>query len=429
MKHFLLGLVCACILVAAVAFSHQPAEFGAGPQSTLQVQSESRNPWTHLRLNNDPLEFQFAVISDRTGGHREKIFSRAVEQLNLLQPEFVLSVGDLVEGYTGDRDKIAAQWKEFQDFTSRLQMPFFYVVGNHDIANATMEKAWQDKFGRRYYHFVYKDVLFLILCTEDPAGSANLSPEQIAFAKRALEENKNVRWTIVSLHRPVWTGNVEKNGWGEIEKLLAGRNYTVFVGHEHHYQKFVRNGMNYYQLATTGGGSRLRGVKYGEFDHVVWVTMKKTGPVLANLMLDGIYPEDLKVPETVEPVVEFERKQSHPVKGCVYFEGSPPAGATVAFYLKSPDGKGYRLTADAVVEGDGSFRLSSAGPFDGTPAGEYAVTVAYDGRYAALPEKSGVRLPEKYAKALTTDLKATVKSGVNEFAFELKKGDEKQQSR
>ena len=37
----------------------------------------------------------------------------------------------------------------------------------------------------------------------------------------------------------------------------------------------------------------MRGVEYGEFDHVTWITMKKDGPVLANLLLDGILKEDL----------------------------------------------------------------------------------------------------------------------------------------
>ena len=79
--------------------------------------------------------------------------------------------------------------------------------------------------------------------------------------------NPNVRWTLAFLHKPLWTApDLEKNGWAEMEKNLAGRKYTVFCGHVHRYQKFVRNGMNYYQLATTGGGSRLRGLPYGEFD-------------------------------------------------------------------------------------------------------------------------------------------------------------------
>jgi hypothetical protein len=422
MKRFLLAGTTLAILVAAIAFSRQAIDTRPGMPPGLQITSESRNPWTHLRMNNDPQEFQFVIVSDRTGGHREKIFSKAVEQINLLQPEFVLSVGDLIEGYTTDKDKIAAQWREFQDFTVRLQMPFFYVVGNHDIANTTMEKIWEEKFGRRYYHFAYKGVLFLMLCTEDPPGKASISKTQADYVKKVLEENKEARWTIVSLHQPIWRdADLDKNGWAEVEKLLVGRNYTVFAGHVHRYQHTVRQGMHYYQLATTGGGSRLRGVKYGEFDHVVWVTMKKTGPVLANIMLDGIYPDDLQVPETVEPVIVYDRKPAHPVKGHVYLDGVPPVGAGVTFYLKTPGAKSPRFVGDARVESDGSFAMSSAGPFDGLPAGEYVVTITSDLRFSLDGRRPILDLPEKYAKATTSDLTATVKSGANEFTFELKK--------
>src|SRR3712207_5735814 len=115
----------------------------------------------------------------------------------------------------------------------------------------------------------------------------------------------------------MWSvANVDTNGWLEMEKLLAGRPYTVFAGHVHRYQKFVRQGQNYYQLATTGGGSKLRGTKHGEFDHLVWVTMKKDGPVLANLLLDGVLPEDLRAPVTAEegrPI--YNRKPTEPVRG------------------------------------------------------------------------------------------------------------------
>src|SRR5438552_544617 len=92
MKRTVAALAVCAALAAAAAFSRNPARPG------LVVEHEKRNPWTHLRLNNDPEEFQFSIVSDRTGGHRAKVFSRAVERLNLLQPEFVVSVGDLIEG-------------------------------------------------------------------------------------------------------------------------------------------------------------------------------------------------------------------------------------------------------------------------------------------------------------------------------------------
>lgn len=415
LKRIVLCVLTLSVVAGAIAFSGN-RKAGVGD---LQIDIEQRNPWTHLRLNDAEESFHFVVVSDRTGGHRARVFSQAVEQINLLQPAFVISVGDLIEGYTKDTGKLAEEWKEFQTYTHKLQMPFFYVPGNHDVTNPEMEKIWEEKFGRRYYHFTYNGVLFLILNSDDPPASGSLSEGQVKWAKQVLADNANARWTIVAFHKPIWTGNIEKNGWGEVEKTLAGRNYTVFVGHVHRYEKFVRNGMNYYQLATTGGGSRLRGVRYGEFDHIVWVTMKKSGPVLANIMLDGVLPENLSMPDTSEPVTPLDRKATHPVKGWVYIDGVAAGGATISFYTQAGVGKTARFVGDAIVEGDGSFVMSSYGAFDGVPAGEYSVTVAFDGRYTPVGDRKNW-VPTRYSKANTTPLKAAVKAGMNELTLEVR---------
>ena len=163
MKRLTLALVATSLLLTAAAVSGFGArEDARGIDPNLEVQVESRNPWSHLALNNEDDAFQFAIVTDRTGGHRPGIFEKAVEQLNLLQPEFVLSVGDLIEGGTEDLEKLDEEWTEFEGFIHRLEMPFFYLPGNHDISNPVMAKLWQEKFGRRYYHFVYHDVLFLL---------------------------------------------------------------------------------------------------------------------------------------------------------------------------------------------------------------------------------------------------------------------------
>ncbi len=60
----------------------------------LKIETQSVNPWTDLDLNNRPENFQFAIVTDRTGGHRPGVFPSACRKLNLLQPEFVMSVGD-----------------------------------------------------------------------------------------------------------------------------------------------------------------------------------------------------------------------------------------------------------------------------------------------------------------------------------------------
>src|SRR5207248_8092742 len=131
------------------------------------------------------------------------------------------------------------------------------------------------------YHFLYRDVLFLVLDSEDPPNNnpGHFSKDQLDWLKKTLDDNKGARWTLVFLHKPMWFYPRPDPTWDDVEKLLAGRKHTVFAGHVHTYQKAVRNGgNNYYSLATTGGASLLRGAERGEFDHFVWVTMKKDGP-------------------------------------------------------------------------------------------------------------------------------------------------------
>jgi serine/threonine-protein phosphatase CPPED1 len=425
MKQFVLGIATACTLVGVITLSRSES---ASENKTLvdpnaiQIEKEEKNPWTSLKLNNDPEQFQFVVLADRTGGHRDKVFSRAVLQVNLLQPQFVMCVGDLIEGYTSKEDKLKEEWDEFDSYVKKFEMPFFYVAGNHDLTNKIQVAKWGERYGKRYYHFVYKDVLFLCLNSENPPDGMNtIDPEQQAWVAKTVEANKNVRWTFVFLHRPIWTGkDLEKNGWAPVEKALAGRKYNVFVGHVHRYQVYERNGTQYYQLATTGGGSRLRGQEYGEFDHIAWVTMKKETPVITQVMLDGILPGNSKIPDSDEKGFPVKKKPTHPVDGKLTIDGKETAGVTVTFYTFNENTEKYNSIADGLTDAKGQFQLSTYGRFDGCPVGEYVVTVVKTGKgyyEAEVPEKN--LLPEKYTTPKTSPLKVTIKEGINDLKLDV----------
>jgi hypothetical protein len=289
------------IILLWLAGNIQSQENENTPSITIDAVGDA-HPYSHLRVNNDPDNFQFAIVTDRTGGHRAGVFEDAVRKLNLLQPEFVVSVGDLIEGYTRDEDRIYREWDEFNGFIDQLEMPFFYVPGNHDYINEVMARIWEEKFGPSYYHFVYKDVLFLCLNTEEAMRGSNLGgieKPQFDYIKGVLEDHPDVKWTLVFMHQPLWL--FDNTGyWKDVEALLDKREHTVFVGHHHHYVKYVRNNSKYFMLATTGGISRLRGPNFGEFDHVVWVTMTDEGPVIANLLLEGIWHEDVVTENLME---------------------------------------------------------------------------------------------------------------------------------
>ena len=259
-------------------------------ESDLQTE---KKPWTHLDFANDPNDFQFAIVTDRTGSPRAGVFEEAIKKLNWLMPEFVITVGDLIRGASGkDVQKLDKQWEGHFERIAPLKMPFFHLAGNHDIKanNQFQVDYWKEKFGAAYYSFVYKKVLFLNLFTNE--GTQTISEEQIAYFKQVIEKHPDVRWTMVFMHHPLWRYSHDSN-FDQIEALLKDKEYTVFAGHQHRYHHSVQKEKNYYVLATTGGGSELLGSSFGTFDHVTWVTMSDEGPVIANLRLDGILPHDV----------------------------------------------------------------------------------------------------------------------------------------
>jgi len=279
-------------------------------------------PWTSEDFDAADDKFTFAVFSDLTGGERPGVFATAVAQLNLLRPEFIMNVGDLIEGNTTDLSEIDAQWKSFDERADRAIAPVFYAGGNHDLTGKVLQDVWDERLGRRYYHFVYKNVLFLILDTEDNTpertreifeirkvgvetfmnegeeaylkteyaklperNSGNLTPEQSDYFAQVIAANPDVRWTFLFMHKAPWE-RAEETNFAAIEEALVDRPYTVFHGHMHAYEYLERRGRDYIQLATTGG-SQFPEAGLSE-DHVTLVTVDSDGVDIANLLMSGI---------------------------------------------------------------------------------------------------------------------------------------------
>jgi predicted phosphodiesterase len=292
---------------------------------------KSKNtPWTYEPAKKSNDQFAFAVISDLNSGERTGVFEVAVEQINLLKPQFVLSIGDLIDGGTEDSLLLKKQFDSFDQRAGKMGAPFFHVGGNHDLTNLTMRKYWEKRYGRRYYHFVYNNVLFLMADSEDyeekriqeiyvarkraiellDSGkneqanksayfqmpermTGEISDRQSEYFEKAIRQNPNVRWTFVLMHKPVW----RKEGRGSlsrIEKALETRNFTVINGHLHEYSYTQKNNHDYIMLGTTGGGQKPE--SKNAFDHLLWVTITNNGPAIANLKLAGILDKEGKIP-------------------------------------------------------------------------------------------------------------------------------------
>lgn len=261
----------------------------------ILVDAEERNPWTSLEFPERRRDFHFAVVADNTGDPRPGVFAGALEKLARLRPDFVLSVGDFVRGFDAngridDLSLVESDWRGIEAAVARLDVPFFWVPGNHDLASPEARELWVERFGRTWASFVVEDRLFVMLDTDDPPGTrgGGIGPKQERWLARVLSRHRDVEWTFVFLHRPLWLD--DRAAWIPVERLLAGRPRTVFSGHRHVFSHVTIEGYDYFTLATTGGLSRLLGPADGTFDHVTWVAVPDGEPPrVSHLGLDGIF--------------------------------------------------------------------------------------------------------------------------------------------
>lgn len=287
-------------------------------------------PWSSETFRNNPENFQFVIIGDRTGGaNAEHTFALAMNQINLLQPEFVINVGDLIEGYPEDRADLNGMWDEADDLLGKIDMPFFKTIGNHDVSTPETKEVYLERYGATYYHFVYGDVLFMVLDSEDdsrpeppedimeglkvynklkvedPEAAMKMLKEfmtdeaviaalstpvefpekQMDWIKTTLDENKNVRWTFFFMHEPCWENPSES--FKAIQALVKDREHTMFAGHLHYYDYDKIDGYEHITMGPAGASFHHDGP--GNVDHMMWVTMTEDGPQMGNIALKGVF--------------------------------------------------------------------------------------------------------------------------------------------
>ena len=114
---------------------------------------------------------------------------------------------------------------------------------------------------------------------------AAVSEEQLDYWDWVLRDHGDVRWTFLCMHMPLWQG--PHPAWTRLQRSLGDRPYTTFAGHVHNYRHDLLEGRSHIRLGPTGGQWVVRGPE-GNFDHVSQVTVTDQGPVLANILLEGV---------------------------------------------------------------------------------------------------------------------------------------------
>ncbi len=310
----LTALSLCCSLVMAHDGDH-PHEHGNQDILTTREQSKTLPP-----AKADDV-FHFVVYGDRTGGVPAglKVLKQAVADTNLLDPDLVMTVGDLIQGYN-ETPQWMEQMKEYRQIMSELNMQWFPVAGNHDVywrgqgpaPQGQHESNYEKHFGPLWYSFEHKNAGFIVLYSDEGDPKTNrkafndgklqtMSDEQLAFLDKALESLSGAEHVFCFLHHPRWIGGGYSGGnWDVVHQKLvdAGNVTAVFAGHIHHMRyDGPKDGIEYYTLATTGGHLSAEIPDAGFLHHLNLVTVRESGIKVAALPIGSVIDPTKFTPE------------------------------------------------------------------------------------------------------------------------------------
>lgn len=234
---------------------------------------------------------QFAILGDSRDG--EKVFTQLIQKILKREPRFIIHLGDMI---SRPNEK---EWKGFFEISKAIDIPFFPVVGNHEVADTTRgEEIYRKQFilpeEKTYYAFQTGGALFVILDSEK--GKRKITDDQWLWLKDILSSS-NAPLKMVFIHRPLFPPVDSLKLGKAMDKYPLARDdlhqlfvktkvKAVFQGDDHRYDRMVKDQILY--IVTGGGGAPIYALKdRGGYFHYVWVSIQK-GRVEGEVVdLDG----------------------------------------------------------------------------------------------------------------------------------------------
>lgn len=328
---FLLTCLSVCLVSVSIGNAHEGhGDKGHGDKDHGHDHGDrmmtDRQSSQVLPMTDEKDVFHFVIYGDRTGGVPEglKVLSQAVQDTNLLDPDLVMTVGDLIQGYN-ETPEWLPQMERYKAIMGDLGMPWYPVAGNHDVywrgkgpaPDGHHEANYEKHFGPLWYSFSHKNAGFIVLYSDEGDSATNtknfsqgklqtMSDRQLAFLNKALQQHESADHVFVFLHHPRWImPNYEGGNWEVVHQALksAGNVSAVFAGHIHHiHYGGQRDGIEYHTLATTGGHLSADIPGAGYLHHMNMVSVRQESISVSSIPVGAVLDPKEFTPEFLADV-------------------------------------------------------------------------------------------------------------------------------
>jgi len=233
--------------------------------------------------------FSIAFITDihlQTQANAVQGFTQALDTVNSLAPDFIITGGDLIMDALGvSYGQADSLFNLYTETVKRAKSPVYNSMGNHDIygiypaskadtANPEYgEKMYEKRLGKSYYAFSHKGWKFMTLNSVEDTKKGKyigeIDDEQIEWIKSELEKTDPSTPIVITTHMPFITAFTQKYVGStlsndstlvvynskEVLDLFKGYNLKlVLQGHLHAIEDIYIDGIHFITSGAISGG-------------------------------------------------------------------------------------------------------------------------------------------------------------------------------
>ncbi len=234
-------------------------------------------------------DFSFVFMTDihlEPKGQACEGFQKAMDTINFINPDFVITGGDLIMDALGQNFSTAdSLYKLYMELIKNLKMPVYNTMGNHEIyglySNTDSvsenpeyaEKMFEKRLGKSYYSFMHKGWKFIVINSVEDTRKHSyigwIDSAQIKWIKQELVLTSKITPVVLSTHIPFLTaftqkyyGSTLKNDSSlvvanskEVLDLFANHNLKlVLQGHLHTSEDIYIDGIHFITGGAISGG-------------------------------------------------------------------------------------------------------------------------------------------------------------------------------